>query len=179
MTIAFKTATELAHMIREKKISSRELLDLYLARIEKYNPALNAVVTLEKEGARTIAHAADLALKNGNGDGALHGVPMTIKDTFEISGLRTTAGAKIFSKHVPKNTAIAAQRLMDAGAQVAPEPARSLGAIVSGVDGDVHNAAICKSALALACCFGSKVIAGDVQAESQLAWPQAHRCAEA
>lgn len=50
---------------------------------------------------------------------------------------------------------------MDAGAQGAPEPARSLGAIVSGVDGDVHNAAICKSALARR--FGLKVIAGDVE----------------
>jgi amidase len=116
MSIAYQTASELAHMIREKKISSRELLDEYLARIKKYNPALNAVVTLEADGARTIANAADLALKNVGCDGALHGVPMTIKDTFEITGLRTTAGAKIFSAHVPKNTAVAAQRLMNAGA---------------------------------------------------------------
>ncbi|MEY4730910.1 MAG: hypothetical protein RL020_2068 [Pseudomonadota bacterium] len=118
MSIAFKSASELAQMIREKKISSRELLDEYLARIEKYNPALNAVVTLEADGARTIAKAADFVLQNGGNDGALHGVPMTVKDTFEISGLRTTAGAKIFSNHVPKNTAIAARRLMDAGAVI-------------------------------------------------------------
>ena len=67
---------------------------------------------------------------------------------------------------------------MDAGAQGAPEPARSLGAIVSGVDGDVHNAAICKSVLALTHCFGLKVIAGDVESEGRLAWLQAHGCAE-
>jgi amidase len=116
MSIAFKSANELARMIREKKISSRALLDQYLARIEKYNPALNAVVTLESDGARVIADAADASLQRGGSDGPLHGVPMTIKDTFEISGLRTTAGAQIFANHVPRSTAIAAQRLMNAGA---------------------------------------------------------------
>jgi amidase len=118
MSIAFKTANELARMISSKQISSRELLEQYLARIEKYNPALNAVVSLEPGGARTIAKAADAALKDGGSDGPLHGVPMTIKDTFEISGLRTTAGAQIYANHVPRSTAIAAQRLMNAGAVI-------------------------------------------------------------
>ncbi len=116
--IAFNSAAELARMIREKKISSRELLEHYLARIAKWNPALNAAVSLEPDGARAIAHAADAALANGKADGPLHGVPMTIKDTFELSGLRTTAGAKEYAHHVPKNTAVAIQRLMNAGAVI-------------------------------------------------------------
>ncbi|MGB9151373.1 MAG: amidase [Burkholderiales bacterium] len=118
MSLAFKSASELARMIREKQISSRELLDAYLARIEKYNPALNAVVTLAADAARTMADRADAVLKRGDRAGELHGVPMTVKDTFEVAGLRTTAGAKQYENYTAKNTAVAVQRLIDAGAVI-------------------------------------------------------------
>ncbi|MGB8338078.1 MAG: amidase [Burkholderiales bacterium] len=118
MSIAYKSAHELARKIHSKQISSRDLLEQYLTRIEKFNPALNAVVTLAADGARATADAADTALVRGDSVGPLHGVPMTIKDTFELSGVRTTAGAKQYEKYVPQNTAVAIQRLMHAGAVI-------------------------------------------------------------
>ena len=114
--IAFRSATELADAIRRRELSSREVLDHYLARIERLNPPLNAVVTLEAERARRAADAADAAVARKETLGPLHGVPMTIKDTYEIAGLRTTCGFAAWSEHVPDDDAEAVRRLRDAGA---------------------------------------------------------------
>ena len=73
--IALRPAHELADAIRRRELSSRELLDHYLARVERLNPALNAVVTLDPDGARRAADAADAALARGEVVGPLHGVP--------------------------------------------------------------------------------------------------------
>jgi len=113
---AFHGAAELVEAIRIRKLSSRELVDHYLARIEKINPALNAVVTLDIEAARQRADAADRALARGESWGPLHGLPITVKDVFETAGLRTTAGAPMFSDYVPTTDAIAVARLKAAGA---------------------------------------------------------------
>src|SRR5215813_6392747 len=99
--VAFRPAHELAAAIRRREVSSRELLDHYLARVERLNPPLNAVVTLDVEGARKAADAADTARARGAILGPLHGLPMTIKDTLETVGLRTTAGAPALAGHVP------------------------------------------------------------------------------
>jgi len=115
---ALSSATDLARALRARELSCRELLDLYLARIDRLDPPLNAVVTLDLEGARRRADAADAALARGESWGPLHGLPMTIKDTFEVAGMRTTAGAPQYREHVPRTTAVAAQRLLDAGAIV-------------------------------------------------------------
>lgn len=116
--IALRSALELVVAIRNREISSRELLDHYLNRIEQYNPKINAVVTLDVERARQQAHAADTALARGDSLGPLHGLPITIKDTMETAGLRTTAGAPIHAQHVPVRDALAVARLKAAGAIV-------------------------------------------------------------
>src|SRR5262245_1518791 len=75
--LPFQSAKQLAALIRRKKVGCLELLDLYLARVEKYNPRLNAIIAMDAEGARRRARAADRALAKGQVWGPLHGVPMT------------------------------------------------------------------------------------------------------
>ncbi len=116
--LAFQSASQLAAALRSKQVSSRELLAIYLQRVALYNPRLNAVVTLDTERAITRADAADAALARGESWGALHGVPLTIKDSFETAGLRSTSGAPELSAHIPAHHASAVQRLVDAGAIV-------------------------------------------------------------
>ncbi len=116
--LAFRTATELVGMLRRREVSSRELLEVLLARVAKHGKALNAVVTLDAERARADAAAADDELARGRARGPLHGLPMTIKDTFETAGLRTTAGAPELSNLVPERDADAVARLRRAGAIV-------------------------------------------------------------
>jgi len=116
--VALLTGTELLAKLRAREFSSRELLDLYLRRIEKLDPTINAVVTLDVERARKRADEADAARTRGALWGPLHGLPMTIKDTFEVAGMRTTAGAPELKDHVPVRSAVAAQRLIDAGAVI-------------------------------------------------------------
>jgi len=116
--IAFHSALELVVAIRNREISSRELLAHYLKRIEQYNPKINAVVTLDVERAFHLADAADAALARGESLGPLHGLPMTVKDTFETEGVRTTAGAPLHAEHIPTKDALAVARLKAAGAIV-------------------------------------------------------------
>src|SRR5688572_23286279 len=112
----FSSATEIAAAIRLRRVSARDVLDMYLARIAKYNPALNAVCTLDEAGARARAQEADAALARGELWGPLHGVPMTIKDALETAGLRTTGGYPPLARHVPEKDATAVARLRTAGA---------------------------------------------------------------
>jgi amidase len=86
--------------------------------VAERNPALNAVVTLDEERATARAEEADEALARGQSWGPLHGLPLTVKDTFETAGLRTTSGFVPLSNHVPATNATAVQRLLDAGAVV-------------------------------------------------------------
>jgi amidase len=109
-----RSATELAAAIRAKEVSSRELLDGYLDRVERLNPALNAVVTLDVERARAAADAADASAPSG----PLHGLPITIKDAIATEGIRSTGGAVELTDHVPTADAPAVARLKAAGAVV-------------------------------------------------------------
>ena len=111
-------ARDLLAALRGGEVSSRELLELFLGRIEAADAALNAVVTLDAERARRLAGEADDALARGDTTGALHGLPITIKDTIETEGLRTTAGAPWLAGHVPDRDAAAVARLKAAGAIV-------------------------------------------------------------
>lgn len=88
----FSTATEMLAALREREVSAVELLDLHLKRIERYNPALNAVIIKDYDRARAAAHAADAARAAGE-DGALLGLPLTIKDAIDVQGLPTVCGA--------------------------------------------------------------------------------------
>jgi amidase len=114
----FQSATALSEALRRREIGSRELLEYFAKRIEKFNPALNAVVTLDLDRARAAADAADAATARGEFKGPLHGLPITVKDTFETAGLRTTAGTKVYGQHVPAKNAVAVQRLIDSGAVI-------------------------------------------------------------
>lgn len=115
--IALWPAYRLAEAIRRRELSSHELLEHHLARVERFNPSLNAVVTLDPDGARRAADAADGALARGAPVGPLHGVPMTIKDTYETAGMRTTSGHPEWD-HVPERDAEAVRRLRAAGAVI-------------------------------------------------------------
>ncbi|MGB7412694.1 MAG: amidase [Thermosynechococcaceae cyanobacterium] len=114
--LVFRPASELARMIKDRTLSSVELLNAYLAQIEKYNPKLNAICTLDKENAQARAKQADAALAKGENWGPLHGIPVTLKDIFETAGLKTTAGYLPLKDYVPQQDATVVARLRAAGA---------------------------------------------------------------
>lgn len=114
--LAWSSAIEIAKKIRKRKISSREAVDYFLARIEKLDKPINSVVTIDPERARTEAAAADRALSRGKIRGPLHGVPMTIKDSFQTAKMRTTSGAPELSSFIPEEDAWPVARLREAGA---------------------------------------------------------------
>lgn len=111
-------ATVLAEKIRKREIGCRELLDLQLARRERFDPALNAIVWADEEGARKRADAADAALAKGEVWGPLHGLSMTVKESFNITGSPTTWGDPAYKDNIAQDNAVATQRLLDAGAIV-------------------------------------------------------------
>ena len=94
------SATETAELLRRKVISSRELTAALLDRIEAVNPPINAVVEVRREQAMADALVADEAIAGGTEMGPLHGVPMTIKDSFDVAGLHTTWGNPVFSDFI-------------------------------------------------------------------------------
>ncbi len=110
-------ATQVATAIARRELSAREYLDLLLRRIAAHNPALNAVVSVDDRAERW-AKAADDATARGESYGPLHGVAMTVKDSLNTAGLRTTAGATALSRHVPGEDAEAVRALRRAGAIV-------------------------------------------------------------
>ncbi len=114
--VYFRSATELAGAIRRGEITSIDLLNLYVDRIQRYNDDINAVVALNIDAARVRAAEADKALAQGQDWGPLHGLPMTVKDVFEVVGMPTTSGDPKLKGYIPKRNAIAVQRLIDAGA---------------------------------------------------------------
>jgi amidase len=115
-------ATSPAHVqaaaISKGEISSRELLDVFLDRVERLGAPVNAVVTIDAEPAREAARAADDARARGTSLGPLHGLPMTIKDAIEVGGMRSTGGAVELTDHVPVADAPAVARLRAAGAVI-------------------------------------------------------------
>src|SRR6266705_2578572 len=111
----FQSASALASLIRRKKIGCAELLELYLARVEKYNPTLNAIIATDLDAARQRARAADRALARKKPWGPLHGVPMTIKESYDVVGMPTTWGVPELKDNLPPRNALAVDRLLDAG----------------------------------------------------------------
>ena len=114
--LAFQSAKALAARIRTGRIASQQMLDLYLARMEKYNPRINAIIATDLKAARKRARAADAALAKGDLWGPLHGVPMTIKESFDVVGLPTTWGLPQLKDNYPTRNALAVERLLQAGA---------------------------------------------------------------
>ncbi|MBM3596574.1 MAG: amidase [Alphaproteobacteria bacterium] len=111
----FQSAKQLAQAVRRKKISARELLEHFLARVERYNPSLNAIIRQDAEGARKRARAADQALARGKAVGPLHGVPMTIKESFDVVGMPTTWGVPEYRDAIATRNALAVERYLAAG----------------------------------------------------------------
>jgi len=115
---AFASASQLARDIRDRRIGCLELLDFYLARAERHNPAINAIVVWQREAARERARAADAALARGEVWGPLHGVPMTVKESYNMTGLPTTFGNPAWKDNIAQSNAVVIDRLLDAGAVI-------------------------------------------------------------
>jgi len=113
---AFLPAYKLAALVRQGKIGCLELLKFYLDRVEKHNPALNAIVVFDVDRAKKRARAADRALSKGEVWGPLHGVPMTIKESFDVEGLPTTWGRPDLKDNIPSRSAQCVERYAEAGA---------------------------------------------------------------
>ena len=114
--LAFESARSLAEKIRSKEIGALELLEHFLQRVERYNPALNAIIFTQVEKARERAKTADAALARGEVWGPLHGLPMTIKECFDWVGSPSTWGNSVYKENYPKTDAVAVERLEGAGA---------------------------------------------------------------
>ncbi|MEO6881921.1 MAG: amidase family protein, partial [Mycobacteriaceae bacterium] len=114
--LCFTPATELAAMVRRREVSARELLEAHLQRIDATNPGVNAIVTLDAEGARAQARAADEATARGEATGPLHGLPVAHKDTHLTGGMRTTWGSPLHADFIPTEDELVVARLRAAGA---------------------------------------------------------------
>ena len=110
-----KSATELAGLIRAKSVSSREVIDAHLSRIEAVNGRVNAVVEVLADDARRAADAADAATAKGESDGAFHGVPFTVKTNIDVAGQPTTEGATSLKDLVAPSDAPVVKRMRGAG----------------------------------------------------------------
>ena len=114
----FETATELVAKIKSKQISALELLEHFLGRVEQYNPALNAIIWMDTDAARARAKAADEALARGEDWGPLHGLPMTVKESFNFVGSPTTFGVPAMKDNIADSNALLVDRLLAAGANI-------------------------------------------------------------
>jgi len=125
--LAFSPVTKLSRWIETRKISSEKLTQLYLARLEKFNPKLRCVITLTRELALAQAKKADAEIAAGKYRGPLHGIPWGAKDLLDTAGIATTYGAEPFQNRVPKEDATVVKRLHEAGAVLVAK--LSLGAL--------------------------------------------------
>jgi amidase len=113
---AFATAADTAEAVRTKRISASELMDLTFQRIDRHNPKVNAIIWQNREQAMARAKQADEALARGHASGPLHGVPVTIKESFAYRGSPSCWGVPSLKDVISPRTAVAAERLESAGA---------------------------------------------------------------
>ena len=116
--VNFWSAVAMARQVREKKVSPVELVEAHLAQIEKLNPRLNAFVELHVDGAREQARRAESAMMSGASLGPLHGVPLSIKSSIAVKGMRCEAGSKLRAGAMADADAVLVSRLRDAGAVI-------------------------------------------------------------
>ncbi len=116
--LAFLPAHALAGLLRRRECSAVELLDLYLARLDRLDGSFNAVPVRDPQRARQRALAADEATARGQSWGPLHGVPMTVKESFNVAGLPTTYGFEAFRGNLAQHDAVTVARLKSAGAVI-------------------------------------------------------------
>ncbi len=117
-SLTHRSAREMARMIREKKLSPVELVQAHLDRIERLNPQLNAFVSVDAVRALEAARKAEAAVLQGAALGPLHGVPVTIKSSIDVAGLRCETGSKLRAGHIAEADAPLVARLKAAGAIV-------------------------------------------------------------
>ena len=115
---AYRSAKQWAEDIRLKKVGSVEALRLHLDRVEKFNQEVNAIVVFDLDRAHSQAAAADAAIARGETWGPLHGVPMTVKESFDLTGLATTWGLLTLRNNIATSDAVAVQGLARTGAVV-------------------------------------------------------------
>ncbi|MXW79439.1 MAG: amidase, partial [Gemmatimonadetes bacterium] len=115
-TLAFSPIAELAALIRRGELSPLELTELYLERIEQYNPALNAYLAVTAERACAQARAAEAQIASGTYLGPLHGIPLAFKDLVDVADLPTTGGSTLLRDNIAAADATIAHRLFAAGA---------------------------------------------------------------
>jgi len=113
--IFFKPAYELGEMVKSQEMTSEELTEKIIERIQRVNPIINAYCTTSFDMARDMAKKADTAVKNGEKLGLLTGIPISIKDLVSIKGVRTTFGSKIFENYIPEENSHVVNKLIDAG----------------------------------------------------------------
>ncbi len=114
--LCFMPATELAAVIRDRRLSPVELVNAVLARIARLNPRLNAYLTVTDAEARQGAQQAEAAVMRGDPLGPLHGIPVAVKDLSYTKGIRTTRGSLLYKDFVPDENHPMVDRLLDAGA---------------------------------------------------------------
>jgi Asp-tRNA(Asn)/Glu-tRNA(Gln) amidotransferase A subunit family amidase len=128
--LAFEPVTALAALVRNRDVSSTDLTRMYLARLKRYDPTLNVVVTLTEDLALEQAAAADREIREGRYRGPLHGIPWGAKDLLATRGIPTTWGARPYEQQVFDYDATVVRRLHDAGAVLVAK--LSLGALAQG-----------------------------------------------
>jgi amidase len=116
--LCFKSAVELARLMRSRELSASDVLDAHLRQIERVNPKVNAIVTLVADRAREEAARADETRSTVKPVGPLHGLPVVVKDLVETKGIRTTFGSRIYKDNVPVRDELLVERLRAAGAIV-------------------------------------------------------------
>lgn len=116
--VSFLSAGELARRIRSREIGCVEILEATLARADRYDAAINAIVVRDDNTARARALAADAALQRGDTVGPLHGVPMTVKECFQLTGTPTTFGVPAYRDNLAHKNATVVDRLLHAGANI-------------------------------------------------------------
>jgi amidase len=117
--IEWATATELAAAIRNGTVRARDVLEAQVERVERWNPAINALVATDWDEARSAADVADLAVRDGRALGRLHGIVMSVKDTIDVAGMSSTAGSASLAGRVAERDAEVVRRLRSAGAIIA------------------------------------------------------------
>ena len=114
--IIWLAATEMARKIANKELSAREVMTAHLSQIDRVNPEINAIITLDPDGAMAGAAKADEKIAAGEELGPLHGLPVAHKDLHDTKGMLTTGGSPIYADLVPTESALIVQRMVDAGA---------------------------------------------------------------
>jgi Asp-tRNA(Asn)/Glu-tRNA(Gln) amidotransferase A subunit family amidase len=113
--ICFMSATDMADKIKRQEITSVEITEAIIERIQKINPTINAYCTTTFDLAREMAKKADDAVKKGEKLGILNGVPTSVKDLIYLKGVRTTFGSKIYENYIAEEDSVCIKRLKEAG----------------------------------------------------------------